>query len=877
MSTYSRYNDEDEIRNNKISFGDNIKREFLHLKLLLKKNLLVSIRSYFSTGIEILSPIAFIIILFLISHFGSGNENPIVIYNQELPICKSYGENRCFNIMFSPSNSPSAIAIMEMLGEINNNSIYSYPSDTGYLPDLNNTIGLKGGLIMMNSIEDSFEFVLAHPNVTIAAVDFLSIPDGFQINGAPPKNEPLLNMDGNSLEFNVVVNTTCPNILATCPDYSIAVTTAIEKAVITYYSQKIRNEKIPPPTISYGSNAFPRYPPEQGAARVWGGLFYYCGSMISFIFLLYKVSFEKENKLKQGMVMMGLSVNQYWISWFITSFTIDILISLITIIVGLACQLPFFLGSNFFVLIITFSLFTISMSSVAFFLLTFIQSTKSAIGIGMGIFIVGSIFQLVFSGMGTMIFELIYQTNSNGALAARIILFFIPMFHFTKVLTDIGNVTTNYPLLTYKFSDLSTDLNIGGTVLKTVIPTTGQSICYLLALIGVYTVLAWYFEHIIPGNDGSSSPPWFFVLPSYWGLSLKKVRHIPTPYFEDEDVRAAITKAHDASNRAPLIICGLSKSYTKLFRPKKTVHAVKYLSLSVEKGTILGFLGSNGCGKSTTIGMLTGLLEPTAGDALVYGHSVISNIAAVRRITSVVPQHDILWAEMTAREHLQLFSELKGIPAQERESQIQKVLDQVRLSKISNSLISTYSGGMKRRLSVAIACIGDPKIIFMDEPTTGVDPSSKRHLIDLVKSIKNDKVIILTSHDMHEVEILADKIVIMNEGVMACNGNSLQLKSKYGEGYSVNIVAKSPESIPSVVEFVTLSIPGCKFMKQSALQLNFGFPVTIDHQIIANFFKQLEEITNDPNNQLMRDWSVSHSTLDDVFLKVSHLAKLKTQ
>ncbi|KAK5583692.1 hypothetical protein RB653_005290 [Dictyostelium firmibasis] len=877
MTSYSVYNDEDEIRNSKISFGDNVKRELLHLKLLLKKNLLVSIRSYFSTGIEILSPVAFIIILFLIAHFGAGNDNPITTYNQELPICKPYGENRCFNIMFSPSDSPSAIAIMEMLAELNNVSIYNYPTDTGYLPDLNHTIGLNNGLIMMNSLDDTFEFVLAHPNVTISAVDFTSIPSNFEVNGQIPK-DPLRSLNGNSLEYNVVVNTTCPNILVTCPDYSITITSVIENAIINYYSLKIRNEtNITPPTITYGSNAFPKYPPEQGAARVWGGLFYYCGSMITFIFLLYKVSFEKENKLKQGMIMMGLSGPMYWVSWFITSFTIDILISLITIIVGLACQLPFFLGTNFFVLFITFSLFTISMSSVAFFLLTFIQSTKSAIGIGMGIFIVGSIFQLVFSGMGTMIFQLIYQTNSKGALAARVILFFIPMFHFTKVLTDIGNVTTNYPVTHYSMSDLSTNLNLAESVLKTVVPTTGQSICYLLALIGIYTALAWYFEHIIPGNDGSSSPPWFFALPSYWGLSLKKVHHIETPHFDDDDVRSTITKAHDQSNSAPLIIRGLSKSYTKLFRPSKTVHAVKYLSLSVEKGTILGFLGSNGCGKSTTIGMLTGLLEPTAGDALIYGHSVVSSIAAVRKVTSVVPQHDILWAEMSAREHLQLFSELKGIPAHERESQIQKVLDQVRLAKISNNLISTYSGGMKRRLSCAIACIGDPKIIFMDEPTTGVDPSSKRKLIDLVKSIKDDKVIILTSHDLSEVEILADKIVIMNEGVMACSGNSLQLKSKYGEGYSVNIVAKSPESISEVIEIVTRSIPGCKFMKQSALQLNFGFPATTDHQIIANFFKQLEEISRDPNNPLMRDWSVSHSTLDDVFLKVSHLAKLKTQ
>ncbi|KAN0033049.1 hypothetical protein ACTA71_011257 [Dictyostelium dimigraforme] len=837
-----------------MSIAETIDREFTHLKLLLKKNILVSIRSYFSTIIELLSPIAFVLIFFIIYNYGSKVDYTPIIFEQSLPNCIVSVENRCIDLIFSPMNSTCTVEIMKILAKNNNLNIYNYPTDTGLIPDLDKTIGFNGGIIAMDSLNSTQEFIIAHPNVTLAAVDFQNFPINFTINGMRP-NDSLIGLnDDYDLSFNVFLNLSSNNVFIQPVDYSIQVTTAIQKAIYDFYAINSNTEI---PTIKYNANQFVQYSSVK-IVSLFGGLFYYCGIMISFIFLLYKVSFEKENNLKQGMVMMGLSRSMYWLSWVVTSFTIDFIICLLLIAMGAICKLPFFLGTNFLVLILNFFLFAISSSSMALLMLTVIDKTKVAIGIGMAFFIVGSGLQLAFNSMGTFIFQAIYQTDSNGAAFSRVILFFLPMFHFSKVLTDINNKVQAFPSTDFKISDLNENLDGSNYGEVYLVPTTGQSLGYMFSLVVIYLTLSAIIEYALAG-----------------GFSFKKVKNINVPHFNDQDVTNATNRALDPSNKSPFIIRGLSKTFTKFLRPSKTVHALKYLSLDIQKGTVLGLLGSNGAGKTTTIGILTGLHTPTTGDAIIYGHSVVKDIHKVRKITSVVPQHDILWLELTAMEHLHLFADLKGIPIGERDFQIQKVLEQVKLTKVANDRCSTFSGGMKRRLSVAIACIGDPKIIFMDEPSTGLDPASKRRIYSLVKEIKKDKVIILTSHDMHEIEILAQNLVILNEGYMVCNGNSLQLKTKYGEGYSVQVIAKSLEVIPEIVNFVTTSLPNCRFLKQSALQLNFGFPVNTDPKIIVNFFKKLENITKDENNSLMRDWSISHSNMDDVFLKVTN--KLKSQ
>ena len=170
-------------------------------------------------------------------------------------------------------------------------------------------------------------------------------------------------------------------------------------------------------------------------------------------------------------------------------------------------------------------------------------------------------------------------------------------------------------------------------------------------------------------------------------------------------------------NNPPALHCvRLMKIYQgmPLWQRTSDVLALRGFSASIEEGQIFCLLGHNGAGKTTTVNILTGLFEPTFGDGFIYGHSVVAEMETIRRFMGVCPQHDILWNDLTAREHLEIFAELKNVPSYERAAVVDDKLRSVNLYDVGNKLVGGFSGGMKRRLSVAMSCIGEPKIIFMD-------------------------------------------------------------------------------------------------------------------------------------------------------------------
>jgi len=188
--------------------------------------------------------------------------------------------------------------------------------------------------------------------------------------------------------------------------------------------------------------------------------------------------------------------------------------------------------------------------------------------------------------------------------------------------------------------------------------------------------------------------------------------------------------------------------------------------------------------------MLTGLFGPTTGDAHILGHSIIDGIEEIRQVMGVCPQHDVLWNQLTGREHLELFAGLRDISNAKINKEVEERLNDVDLIEAGNITAGSYSGGMKRRLSVAVALVGDPKIVFLDEPTTGMDPVSRRKVWNLIERIKRGRVTLLTTHSMEEADILGDKIAIMKDGYLASIGTNLHLKNKYGSGYSISILSE---------------------------------------------------------------------------------------
>jgi ABC-type multidrug transport system ATPase subunit len=196
-------------------------------------------------------------------------------------------------------------------------------------------------------------------------------------------------------------------------------------------------------------------------------------------------------------------------------------------------------------------------------------------------------------------------------------------------------------------------------------------------------------------------------------------------------------------------VIGLNKIFRiGLFRPR-IVHALKDIYLEISNGELLALLGHNGAGKSTLINILTGILGWNSGTARVNGMTLEGNLSEIQHLIGLVPQFDILWGELTAAEHLKLFAQLKGIPNEEIEELIRQKLAEVNLEKQENSLVRTFSGGMKRRLSIAIGTIGNPQIIIMDEPTTGMDPVNKHSVWHIIKVLVNISIEFKTQEDLY--------------------------------------------------------------------------------------------------------------------------------
>jgi ABC-2 type transport system ATP-binding protein len=226
------------------------------------------------------------------------------------------------------------------------------------------------------------------------------------------------------------------------------------------------------------------------------------------------------------------------------------------------------------------------------------------------------------------------------------------------------------------------------------------------------------------------------------------------------------------------------QSVTKEFNG---IRAVENFSLEVRKGIILGLLGPNGAGKTTLIKILTTLMRPTSGTAVVEGHDVLTESRKVRRIIGVVPQENNLDRYLTARENLVLHARMHGIPASAYNPRIDELLELTGLAGRQHDFPDTFSGGMQRRLVAVRALVHDPLILFLDEPTTGLDPQSRRGLWGYIQSLRNKMTIFLTTHYMDEADVLCDRIIIMDNGRSLVDGTAAELKGAFARSHIYEI------------------------------------------------------------------------------------------
>jgi ABC-2 type transport system ATP-binding protein len=230
-----------------------------------------------------------------------------------------------------------------------------------------------------------------------------------------------------------------------------------------------------------------------------------------------------------------------------------------------------------------------------------------------------------------------------------------------------------------------------------------------------------------------------------------------------------------------------TRGLTRLF---KGLTAVDHLSLSIAHGEIFGLLGANGAGKSTLIKMLTTLLPPTSGTADVAGFDIIQAPSEVRRRIGYVPQLVSADGALTGYENLRLSAKLYGLPNSDRESRITSALEFIGLADSAHRLVRTYSGGMIRRLELAQAMLHRPDVLFLDEPTIGLDPVARRMVWDRLLDLKNNYrlTVLITTHDMEEAETLSDELAILHQGRISVVGKPAELCAGLGEGKTMDDV-----------------------------------------------------------------------------------------
>ena len=241
--------------------------------------------------------------------------------------------------------------------------------------------------------------------------------------------------------------------------------------------------------------------------------------------------------------------------------------------------------------------------------------------------------------------------------------------------------------------------------------------------------------------------------------------------------------------------------------------AVKGIEFTIGRGEVFSLLGPNGAGKSTTISMLSCLLSPSDGDARIDGHSIVNNPNRVKEVIGYVPQDLALYDKLNAMQNLKFWGTMVGMSGRNLTNRIDELLERVELKDRANERVETYSGGMKRRLNIAVGLLHKPKLVFMDEPTVGIDPQSRRRILDMVKELRDEGMSVLyTTHYMEEAEELSDAVGIIDHGEMIALGTQGELRRTVGEQDTLRL--HFDENAPTVtlaeemakLEFVTTAV-----------------------------------------------------------------------
>ena len=614
------------------------------------------------------------------------------------------------------------------------------------------------------------------------------------------------------------------------------------------------------------------------------------GSMVSLVFLMNvlmsvsRLVNEREEKRKEGLRMVGCSSFAYYGHWVLYGTMQAAAYALANTVLWFIY--PGFIG-NYLVLPVFFIDSFLFFTNLAFF--GFVMSTFLSTAIT--------------SQLLTMVVYISICVLSFAPSSPKDWLFmFFPQFAFGKALSVF---------VTSQFDKWQGEYDIDSYTLS-------GTFVWLLMDCVLWFLLWLYLDQVIP-HQGVAKKPWFLCTASYWqgddGVIKIDGPNVGTELTTRSEARellqdgpsenlsgqaaipahwegAAGTAGGGGGRRSvdeTLSIQGrnsliepvdrgmmaqiLSKTCVKVdelcvyFRGvySEEIRAVDGVNLVMFPGEIFALLGHNGAGKSTTMSAICGLTAPTKGDISVFGLNVPNDLVEVRKSMGFCPQHDVLFPAMTVIQHVELFSSLAGRSRSE-EADVFKLIADIGLYSRANYQVTQLSGGMKRKLSVGLAFSGEPKLVILDEPTSGMDPFSRRTLWDFLKLRRQGRVMLLTTHFMDEAGVLGDRVAIMRAGAVQACGTGDFLKRKFGCGYVLTIVMKERDDSHEPVKELLHSILGQQpEISGVGKEILVNVPMELEPQLSTT----LAALAEKKAALHVATFGVSVSNLEEVFLKVA--------
>jgi len=569
-------------------------------------------------------------------------------------------------------------------------------------------------------------------------------------------------------------------------------------------------------------------------------------TVLTFYFLTLQVVQEKEHRLRALMVMMGLDMKYYWLWEYLFNSAITFTAFVAFWGLGVGYGLDFMVRSSTVALLLMLIWSQCMVAMSMFYSCFFSRQLWSTI-----ILILYSIILGLLSFVVNQF--ILFRSTDTWPVEAFLVM---PFFAFFRGINLLNKRTYSPALI---------DGEMATVLVSMVISTVG------------HFVLAMYIDQVMPREFGVTRHPLFCVT---WMCKEKAPEGVSPDADEDDDVAAERRAVEEiVRERAKHAATSSTSSTSSTFHPIETVSlrkvykggkvAVHNQTFKVHDDECFGLLGPNGAGKTTTISILTGLYPPTAGNATVCGFDIRTQMSKVYEAMGVCPQFDILWPLLTVGETLRFYCKLKAVPPSEWSRTVGNAVASVDLSHARHRRVGRLSGGMKRRVSLAISLIGNPKVVFLDEPTTGLDPETKRAMWTLVDMAKSGRAIVLTTHSMEEADALCGRIGIMAYGRMRCLGTSLHLKDKFGEGYKIDVTYREGAS-GAVAAFVAQVVPGSRIIGDFNNTATFMVPSAGGARLSTVF----EVMKARPDDVGIVDWALRQTSMEEVFLRIAHASEV---